>query len=1011
MAKKGSSSNKSSNLGGENLNKIESNNTSTVFSWHLNQKKLDLEDNILLHKRIDFSCESLQKFKDGVWQELLFALDEKFKGQETINSLIDTTETQIDKNDEINKRKIGKVIEKFESKRKEERSKKKGTELIQILQEINNQENEELAGIKPSLDDLNKPQTDLRKQEKFLNLLTSNEIWETFLSMPEEEAPRINFNIGWTPYKITKWEKYEGEGWELDIKNAIADKMDDDLYTEEFQNFVLRFILNPFKVWERYDEETINYYVNSVIECINDDKKGIVQEIWKLYNERKKLEESLSNFRNLLNEDYTQTIDRIRKIMESKPSKPNFSLNDVLDLKKNFISFLKKESIDGNIGYWDWYQNVIENISMRSGKLDSYKTDDFRDYNNFIILCSRIWEYLWVELDRKKRATLSTIFNDMKKNFIWKKQLSIFDEEACLENIKRGVYKESELSPFIKNLENLEEIIKGKRDAIRKGKRWKGTPDKLDLYSKFRDSCRRIQYVDLDYRKKDIENCFKEVFGVSAQWFGVEDVKDGKTLSDETLMKKMVKALIDEINEKYVWLSGKLDNRLWRKQSEEDILYNIDRVLENLLYNDFNDFDYNSYNEKKWKRLEMLNNVESQLDECWSKEGYEKIRQKIKEILEDEFLTQLGEYGERLDLCKNWGTYSLSGIDRDNVGIKWLLGLKKLFNCDKLTLAEKFDYSKIILSNISKNSNSRIRSKKSEHDEILESLFREENVIRKCEKQKEETDETVNNDSEFRKKEKEFLKNLQDLRWMISSDEDKMDFYGVFISGLENFWLSDSQGNELRDMQNKFPEAVDLYIDSSIEEWVLKFEKARKTAINYNNWTFDFSVIQAWILEKAVEKWNLKNVLEYLWFFTNKDFDIPEKALNNEDLRNTIKWIIQLLQEWVRDSGKQRMIKYWCFSDEYPNGNRQRLRFQDNSLINIKKWNWWAYKFGIWKKDDQFRIVGLRNSGLYAIYYYFETNTQHDKGYKWFLNGGVSKNDKEIFRECTGIDFDGNDKS
>jgi hypothetical protein len=36
-------------------------------------------------------------------------------------------------------------------------------------------------------------------------------------------------------------------------------------------------------------------------------------------------------------------------------------------------------------------------------------------------------------------------------------------------------------------------------------------------------------------------------------------------------------------------------------------------------------------------------------------------------------------------------------------------------------------------------------------------------------------------------------------------------------------------------MQNKFPEAVDLYIDSSIEERVLKFEKARKNAINYNN--------------------------------------------------------------------------------------------------------------------------------------------------------------------------------
>jgi hypothetical protein len=55
---------KKSNLGLKKANEtIPENGETAVFSWNLDQKKLDLEDDINLHKKIHFSCESLREFK------------------------------------------------------------------------------------------------------------------------------------------------------------------------------------------------------------------------------------------------------------------------------------------------------------------------------------------------------------------------------------------------------------------------------------------------------------------------------------------------------------------------------------------------------------------------------------------------------------------------------------------------------------------------------------------------------------------------------------------------------------------------------------------------------------------------------------------------------------------------------------------------------------------------------------------------------------------------------------
>lgn len=884
--------------------------------------------------------------------------------------------------------------------------------------------------------DLNIAQADMIAQEKYMEELwlssqvkrTSTEIRETFLDISENEAPKIKFNVNWKEYEIKKWEKYK-EKWNciLKIKDNIKNKIivDEDENLEDCMNFFLNFILRPFIVDGNCDGETLKYYVYSIIDCIKNT--DIVQEIWELYEKKKEVEEKMDQLgKNLeLSKEIIGKIYEIKNAVSSDEG--NLSFKNISEFKKSaFLEVLENKKWNDEWLSKEDEENIDNFINLleKSGKSsfeDLFKSNELTledkeevDEDSFFKIC----DFLWVDYKSEKLkeviGDMKKLIRDMNNDFIWKKDnLELDDVDRQIENISKIGIKSAVTNPsYLKEWEWIVDHYDGDQNTVvrklkyiiaekRKGERikWK---DYGSLYLDFRNFCRKNQFIDIGARRNVINKLYSEIFG-----FTVEENKTKETDSDKILMKNMLNALVTKINEdrknRYKIVYDIKTERLGKKQFEKSIVENIDNKLRQRLSVYFEDIDWETYAKEIDNLKENLVWLKSQKDLCWTMDEYEKLEEEIKEIENNDYFLELQNIGEVL---KRYEEPDVSEIDKDYNSLKQLLELKKLFKCEDLTLEEKFGYSNIILNK------TKIKSKKWEHDEILESLFWEENVIRKCEKQKEETDETVNNDSEFRKKEKEFLKNLQDLRWMISSDEDKMDFYGVFISGLENFWLSDSQKNELGDMQNKFPEAVDLYIDSSIEERVLKFEKARKNAINYNNWTFDFSVIQAWILEKAVEKWNLKNVLEYLWFFTNKDFNIPEKALTNEDLRNTIKWIIQLLQEWVWDSEKQKMIKYWCFSDEYPNGNRQKLRFQENSLINIKTW-WkrWAYKFGIWKKDDQFRIVGLRNSGLYAIYYYFETNTQHDKGYKWFLNGGVSNDDKKIFRESTGIDFDGNDKS
>ena len=877
--------------------------------------------------------------------------------------------------------------------------------------------------------DLNIAQADMIAQEKYMEELwlssqvkrTSTEIRETFLDISENEAPKIKFNVNWKEYEIKKWEKYK-EKWNciLKIKDNIKNKIivDEDENLEDCMNFFLNFILRPFIVDGDCDGETLKYYVWSIVDCIKNT--DIVQEIWKLYEKKKEVDEKLDQLGRRL-EYSKKTIDKIRKIRETHLfGEKNLSFVNISEFKKSaFVGVLENKK--WNVESWD-----EKNIEIFINLLKSSKGSSFEDLfkSNELTLgneenvedsFSKICNFLWVDYESKE---LKKLIRDMKNDFIWKNDCDLDDLDGCIKDISRnGIGRVIKNQSYLEDWEWIVDYYGGDENTvinklkyiIMEKKRWIGRikwKDAGSLYSAFQNFCRKVQSVDVGVRRNVINSYFKEFFG-----FSVDENKTKNFDSDRTLMKNMLNALVIKINEdrknRYKFVYDIKDERLGKKQFEESIVENIDNKLKSRFSIYFKDFNYEKYVENIDNLEKILSSLKLQKNLCWTMDEYENLKKEIKNIESNDYFLELLNSGEVL---KWYESDNLSKIDEEYNSLRQRLKLKILFKCEGLTLEEKFEYSNIILKNIATNKNQKIKSKKWEHDEILVSLFWEDNVKRENKVKILDNVENID-ENERRNLENNFLKDLQGLRELVSSYEDKTYIYDKFISGLKFFWLSDSQEKKLRDMQNKFPEAVDSYIDSCIIKWELKFEKASKMAMNYNDWTFDFSVIQAWILEKAVEEWNFKKVLEYLWFFTKKDFDIPWKALTNEVLKNTIKWIIQLLQEWVWDSGKQRMIKYWCFSDEYPNGNRQRLRFQDNSLINIKKWNWWAYKFGIWKEDDQFRIVGIRNNGLYAIYYYFETNTQHDKGYTQFLNGGVSKEDKKIFRECTGIDFDGNDKS
>jgi hypothetical protein len=182
-------------------------------------------------------------------------------------------------------------------------------------------------------------------------------------------------------------------------------------------------------------------------------------------------------------------------------------------------------------------------------------------------------------------------------------------------------------------------------------------------------------------------------------------------------------------------------------------------------------------------------------------------------------------------------------------------------------------------------------------------------------------------------------------------------------------------------LKELFPESVVSYIDACISKNELSFWNSL-CAINYKTWVFDFSVIKAWILGKAVEEWKITDVLEYLWFKFGEGVDKWE--IDNEvenrltDVSSTIGCIIQ----------GYRQDNVWCFSDDYLTLGEGSVKLFWNYVRSEGN----GSKFTIWYKTDKFRFDGKIKDGKFVIERYFSKNkdweeTRHDSHMDYINRG------------------------
>ncbi len=813
-----------------------------------------------------------------------------------------------------------------------------------------------------------------------LNEVFQND-WEFLLSFSEDRAPRINLNIEWTTYKITKWEKYEGWDWKSDIKNAIADKVDDDLYTEDFQNFVLRFILRPFNVWEKYDDETIKYYVKSIIKCINDDKKKIVQRIWKLYEKRKEVEIKIRSLESDISR-FTGIVSWLQKYLDKMNDKKSnkqkeeesvvqdeSELNPDLSNLENYllIKYLKhlrdnpadlqtdlnisKKNIDKflvAINYWlnigkysdlfgcIWKKHKNESLSEDIIKLD--KKDDF------INCFESIATFMWKNLDETLKGKIKNLWCLMISDCIWCEK-KVNGKRVSLED---------------------DDIIRLWQWALLKQKQQKSNEeiDKWKELSYFKRNVSRVEPLD---KINIINNCFFEILWKKISNENLGNISVYWKIKDWKLVRKMLQILICELNNNQREFNDNVLDVVSNAMLswfgvESDILDKIELYIKNLIdkiktediiWED----DINIYLSLIKDSNNKLGEYSSKLEECVSVNDYNNLMLEMDCKLDDYFGNSLQEqiYIFHNDVVKqknmlDW--YSQWIIDEslnkipeeiDDKVVRMIIIKKILETSDEnFNLKDKLSY----IASLKKQKEwpFKLKSFNEKHDEIIKNIFG-------------------------------WSGNIEDV-----SEDDVKNFISRF---------SGKYKEEIEKMQKLFPRALKLYVE--------KFKRD-----NFEVWDSNFSVVQVWILKNAVEKWNIKKVLEYLWFYFKSDLSEPEINYKITSMGWTVKSIIQ---QFYSD-------KKWCFSCEYiddKNGTkRHNLRFVSWEYIR----NMGNDKFTIWKATDEFRFDGVVKNGLFVVVNIFETKIkiQHDTRHNRYVNAQVSEQDKEIYEACTGVSWENRGK-
>lgn len=952
------------------------------FTRNLERWKLDLEEGTILHHDIKYKSEnneSLEEVKKDINEKIINSLNERLKTNEKIDLskveiLRDMTKKQISKYDNDQ----GELTKSYHKRRKKLEWKERDSLEKEMVKSTNN---------------LNDSNIELQKQEDFLTTLISAEIWKCLLSLPEDEAPKIkiNFNIWWNSYEIIKCENCKKKKWKQEIKNTINNKEEEifnyatenNWVTDEdynnFKNFAYNFILRPFKINEKHDWETIQYYTNSIIKCIQ--QKDIIKDIRKEYvyriNKKRELDKlchEVETVQKILENEEKEVITENKEEVIVKGI-----LDDIIDNKgqKDKVNELELLSFINYLNTKWWYEDIIEeynkmlidgkkinfNIWTKTKKLEC--NYNFKNENDFLKISCNILEFLWKSLDECKKETLKNLFKEMNEKSSFK---LIYSNPDRLEGIlKRNnfnkdgwIYKKGTTEIQWTSRKNIYKNIKTEKD--------------LEKQPIFQKQIRDIIKTQTDERVSSIINVFNNIFGIK--------LKNPWNTSDKSgteILKKMLELLVNKINE-----GINKDNKVSDEDinNEKDIWINSkskDNYISELFWSRLK-FLINS---TKYKNLgislkdlnEFLDTFETlrnQIDLTGDKntDNY-NIENNIEQDIEDWKI--IYNTFIRYAKWKEW-TYELESISDTNVDIKIkrTLCLKNLFECQELTLNEKFKYVDIIskLGDIT----DKIKSQAREHDDILKDIFWEKNVIT--------TSASENNEN--RKKEQELLKNL-----------NKENIVDDFVNKLKKLYgINNTQCEEIKKMQNLSQDnPVKLYIERSIREWILKL--GSEYAINYSTWILNFSIIQAWILESAVNNWNGLEVLNYLWFFKcDKWLEIPPKLNDNASFKVTVNGIIEYLYP----------KNLWCFSNEYPdNKDRHKLNFQEaNSLINKKTKN---NKFSIWKEDDDFRLVGVHKNGFYMFTKYFSAN-QHNNKYNKYIDTNITREEKDEFKKCTWTEID-----
>jgi len=247
-------------------------------------------------------------------------------------------------------------------------------------------------------------------------------------------------------------------------------------------------------------------------------------------------------------------------------------------------------------------------------------------------------------------------------------------------------------------------------------------------------------------------------------------------------------------------------------------------------------------------------------------------------------------------------------------------------------------------------------------------------------------------------KESKFIESLE-------KSENKVDEFRNFIQKLE--W--EETGREIRktkleevdELDRKFPGALDMYIDECIEKWRLLFAGCYYAFDR--DWKFDFSVIQAGILDKAVDAWGdkqaetLKEIFEHLGFFMSESFDFSEK-MNDRTFK---KWIISNIRTIIKKSHEERM---WCFSREYWE-NKDKWKNEDWHKFNLQHLpidvKHVDYKFAIWEGNEPFRVWLLGAENFYLLYRIFSNH----KTYGIWLDSKTNAEKKSFF-DATGVELE-----